>query len=313
MKRIGIIGSGNVGANSAFFMAENGTATVTLVDIREGLSEGKALDLLEAGPIRRYDTGIRGSADITAIRGSDIVVLAAGRVRSPGEGREALYRDNAPLVGELCREIRALAPGAVVINVVEPVDMLTLLAGRVLGFDRGRVLGVGGLLSSTRLRHLVSRALGVSPREVTGMVIGPHRPGMVVLEDTVRVSGVPVAQLLEPEALCAIVEETRRAGDTILELSERSTAYYAPSAAVAALARAVIRDGRTILPVSMRLDGEYGLRDIALSVPARIGAGGAESVIEVALGGREEKEFRDAAGDLRRSLERAGAGAGPGE
>lgn len=313
MKRIGIIGSGNVGANSAFFIAENGTATVTLVDIREGLSEGKALDMSEAGPLRRYDTGIRGGTDLAAIRGSDIVVLAAGRVRAPGQDRDALYRDNAPLVGDLCRQIRTLAPGAVVINVVEPVDMLTLLAVRALGFDRSRVLGVGGLLSSTRLRHLVSRALGISPREVTGMVIGPHRPGMVVLGDTVRASGIPVAQLLEPEVLCAIVEETRGAGDTILELAERSTAYYAPSAAVAALALAVVRDSRTVLPVSMRLDGEYGLRDIALSVPARVGAGGAQGIIEVAMSAEEEQQFRDAAGDLRRSLGRVEAADGTGE
>jgi malate dehydrogenase len=305
MKQVAIIGSGNVGANSAFFIAENRTASVTLVDIKEGLSVGKALDLLEAGPIRRYDTGIRGENDIDKIRGSDIVVIAAGRVRAPEQNRDDLYRDNASLVEKVCDDIKRLAPEAVVINVVEPVDMITLLVQKALGFDRKRVLGIGGLLSSTRLRFGVSQALGVSPREVTGMVIGPHRPSMVVLRNTVRVSGIPAEKLLSQDQFDSIVEEVRKAGDTILHMAQRSTSYYAPSAAVAALVEAIARDTGTILPVSFVLKGEYGMNDIAFSVPARIGAKGVDRVISVEMDAEETRGLNNAAEELRASLKRA--------
>ena len=302
MKRVGIIGSGNVGANSAFFIAENRTASVTLVDAKEGLSIGKALDLSEAGPIRRYSTEIWGGNDIEAIRDSDIVVIAAGKVRGADQSRDDLYRDNMPLTMRICQDIRRLAPNAVVLNVVEPVDMITLLVQKTLGFERTSVLGVGGLLSSTRLRFLVSHALGVSPREVTGMVVGPHRPCMVVLRDTVRVSGIPAEKLLSREQFDAIVDKVRKAGDTILQMAQHSTSYYAPSAAVAALAEAIVRDTKAILPVSFQLQGEYGLNDIAVSVPARIGARGVDQVVSVTMNEQEIREFQSAADELRASL-----------
>jgi malate dehydrogenase len=310
MKRVGVIGSGNVGANSAFFIAENRTASVTLVDVKEGLSAGKALDLLEAGPIRRYDTEIRGENDIEKIRDSDIVVIAAGRVRAPDQNRDDLYRDNASLMEKICKDIRRLAPNAVVINVVEPVDMITMLAQKALGFDRNRVMGVGGLLSSTRLRFGVSQALGVSPREVTAMVIGPHRPGMIVLRNTVRVSGIPVEMLLSAEQFDSIIDEARKAGDTILHMAQRSTSYYAPSAAIAALVEAIARNTRTILPVSILLQGEYGLSDIAVSVPASVGAKGVDRVISVEMSTDESRAFLDAAEELRSSLKRVTSLAG---
>jgi malate dehydrogenase len=305
MKKVSIIGSGNVGANSAFFIAENRSASVTLVDVREGLPQGKALDLSEAGPIRRYDTAIRGAGSIEDIRGSQIVVIAAGRVRNPNETRDDLYRDNAALMKIICEDIKRLTPDAVIINIVEPVDRITLLTQNLLGFDRRKVLGIGGLLSSTRLRFLVSNALGVSSREVTGMVVGPHRPCMVILRNTVRVSGIPIDKLLPKEELDAIIDEVRRAGDTILHLAEKSTAFYAPSAAVAALVEAVSRDTRTILPVSFRLQGEYGLSDIAVSVPACIGAGGVDRVVPVKMNASEEEEFQNAVSELRASINNA--------
>jgi malate dehydrogenase len=304
MKRVGIIGSGNVGANSAFFIAENRTASVTLVDIKEGLAVGKALDMLEAGPIRRYDTNIGGANDIKEIENCDIVVIAAGRVRAPDQSRDDLFRDNSRLIIRVCEDIKRLAPDAVVINMAEPVDMLTLLAQKTLGFDRMRVMGIGGLLSSTRLRYLVSISLGVSPREVTGMVIGPHRPSMVFLRDTIRVSGIPVAKLLPAQKLDAIVEEVRVAGDAILQMAQRSTAYYAPSAAVAALVEAIVRDTKAILPVSIRLEGEYGVGGIAVSIPAQIGEKGVERVFTVNMSLVEKKAFMEAADDLCASLNR---------
>jgi malate dehydrogenase len=304
MKRVGIIGSGNVGSNSAFFIAENRTASVVLIDVKEGLSVGKALDISEAGPIRSYDTEIRGENDIEKIRGSDIVVIATGRVRAPEQSRDELYRDNAPLAVQICKDIKRLTPEAVVINVMEPVDMITLLAQKILGFDRMRVLGVGGLLSSTRLRFLVSKSLGVSSRQVSGMVIGPHRPRMVILRDTVRVSGIPVEKLLTRDQFDAIADEVRKAGDTILQMAQRSTSYYAPSAAIAALVEAIARNTKVILPVSIKLQGEFGLDDIAVSVPACIGAKGVDHIMSIKMSAAEMEEFLSAADELRASLKR---------
>jgi malate dehydrogenase len=306
MKQVCVIGSGNVGANCAFFIAESRAASVLLVDVKQGLSTGKALDISEAGPIRRYSTAIRGTDDIGEIRGSSIAVIAAGRVRRSGESREDLYRDNGQMLPRICADIREFAAEAVVINVVEPVDMTTLLVQKLLGFDRMRVLGVGGLLSSTRLRYLVSTALGVSPREVTGMVVGPHSSDMVILRSTVRVSGIPAETLLTREQFDSIVTEVRRADDTILYMSRQSTAFYAPSAAIASLVDAIVRDTKAVLPVSMRLEGEYGQSGVAVSVPARISARGAEQIVEVEMSAGEHSEFQNATASLRASLEHAG-------
>jgi malate dehydrogenase len=304
MKKVGIIGSGNVGANAAFFIAENHTASVTLVDTKEGLSVGKSLDMLEAGPIRHYDTDINGADSIEGIRGSDIVVIAAGRVRAPDQSRDDLFKENSQPLLQVCEDIKKLAPDSVVINVMEPVDMITLLAQKSLGFDRGRVLGVGGLLSSMRLRYFISNELGVSSREVTGIVIGPHRPTMVFLRDTIRVSGIPVDRLLPTEKIDSILSEVRKAGDDILHMAQLSTAYYAPSAAVAGLAAAIARDSKEILPVSLRLQGEYGLGGVAMSVPAQIGSNGVDRIVAVKMSQAETRELVDAANDLCASLAR---------
>jgi malate dehydrogenase len=301
MKHVSIVGGGNVGTNTAFFVAENRTASVTLVDVKQGMTTGKALDLMEAGPLRRYDTTITGADDIASIQGSDVVVIAAGRVRHPGEDRTDLFRDNSKTVRSICEAIKTLAPGAVVINVVEPIDLLTLLAQQTLGFERFRVMGVGGLLSSTRLRHLVSHAFGVSPREVTGLVIGPHRRTMVFLRDTIRISGVPATVLLDAATLDGLMEEARAAGDTILTLAQRSTAYYGPSAATAALIEAIVRDTHAIVPVSIRCQGEYGVKDLAVGVPAAVGASGVERVLELRLSEAESQAFHSAVSELELS------------
>jgi malate dehydrogenase len=302
MKRVSIIGGGNVGTNTAFFLAENGTAPVTLVDIKEGVPVGKALDLMEAGPLRGYDTMIEGTNDVERIAGSDVVLIAAGRVRQPGERRGDLYKDNADNVREICGHIKRLAPGAVVVNVVEPVDALTLLIQEELGLDRHRVLGVGGLLSSTRIRYLVSTALQISPREATALIIGPHRRSMVVLRDSIRVSGIPAETLLGRERLDEIIEDARGAGDAILEMAQHSTSYYAPSAAAVTLIEAVVRNTHAILPVSLRLEGEYGVKGLCVGVPAMIGQDGVEKIIEVRLTDDEKRAFAAAIDELKAAI-----------
>ncbi|MBI5381076.1 MAG: malate dehydrogenase [Opitutae bacterium] len=299
MKRVSIVGSGNVGTNIAFFVAENRTADVVLIDIKDGVAAGKSLDLMEAGPVRGYATSIRGSNRADDLAGSDIVIIAAGRVRKPGERREDLFRDNAPLVRSIANDIRRLAPQALVINLVEPIDLLTLLIQETLGAERFRVMGVGGLLSATRIRYLVSQALGVSPREVTGLVIGPHHPSMVFLRDTIRVSGIPVATLLDETWLGQLIEEARNAGDTILQLAQRSTSYYAPSAAAATLVDAIVCNTQALLPVSVRCEGEYGIHGLAIGVPVLVGEKGVTRILQLPLPESERTAFQQAAAELR--------------
>ena len=309
MKRISIIGSGNVGTNTAFFIAERRATDVLLVDIKDGVAAGKSLDLMEAGPLRGYVTSMRGSVRIDDIAGSDIVIIAAGRVRKPGERREDLYRENAATVRAIAQGIRRLAPGAVVINIVEPIDLLTLLVQETMEVDRFKVLGVGGLLSSTRLRYLVSKELGVSPREVTGLIIGPHHPSMVFLRDTVRVSGIPAATLLGNERLRQLIEEARNAGDTILQLAQRSTSYYAPSAAAATLVDAIVCNANALLPVSVRCEGEYGVKGLAIGVPAYVGERGVARILELKLAPADRDAFNAAAAALKTAHDSLAAGA----
>ncbi len=309
MKRISIIGSGNVGTNTAFFIAETRTADVLLVDIKEGIAAGKALDLMEAGPVRGYATSIRGTVRIDDIAGSDVVIIAAGVTRKPGQQREDLYRENAPIVSSIAQNIRRIAPGAVVINVVEPIDLLTLLVQETLGADRFKVMGVGGLLSSTRIRFLVSKALGVSPREVTGLIIGPHHPSMVFLKDTIRVSGIPAEALLGEARLRELIEEARNAGDFILQLTQRSSSFYASCAATAALVEAIVCNTRALLPVSVRCDGEYGIKGLAIGVPAYIGEGGVAGIVELKLSSADREAFDKAAAALGTAHDNINAGA----
>lgn len=309
MKRISIIGSGNVGTNTAFFIAERRATDVLLVDIKDGVAAGKSLDLMEAGPVRDYVTAIRGSVRIDDIAGSDIVIIAAGRVRKPGERREDLYRDNAPNVRAISRDIRRLAPDAVVINIVEPIDLLTLLIQETLGADRFKVMGVGGLLSSTRIRYLVSKALGVSPREVTGLIIGPHHPSMVFLRDTIRVSGIPAAALLSETQLLQLIEDARNAGDTILHLAQRSTSYYAPSAAAAVLVDAIVCNTKALLPVSVRCEGEYGVQGLAIGVPAFVGEHGVARILQLKLSAADRDAFDRAAAALKAAHDSLAVGA----
>ena len=312
MKRISIIGSGNVGTNTAFFIAERRATDVLLVDIKDGVAAGKSLDLMEAGPVRGYVTAIRGSVRIDDIAGSDIVIIAAGRVRKPGEQREDLYRENATNVRAIAQAVRRLAPDAVVINIVEPIDLLTLLVQETLGTDRFKVMGVGGLLSSTRIRYLVSKALGVSPREVTGLIIGPHHPSMVFLRDTIRVSGIPAAALLSEAKLLELIEDARNAGDTILQLAQRSTSYYAPSAAAAVLVDAIVCNTKALLPVSVRCEGEYGVHGLAIGVPAFVGERGVDRILQLKLSAADRDAFDRAAVALRAAHDSLAVRTGPG-
>ena len=295
MARVSIIGGGNVGANAGFFIAEKGVTDVLLVDIQPGLSRGKMLDIMEAAPIRRYRNTLSGSDSLEDIGGSQLVVVAAGAIRAPGMRREDLYEKNAGLIRELAPRIARFAPECTVVIATEPVDSLTTLFARESGMPRTRVLGLGGILDSTRLRALIARELDVSMEIVSAMVIGRHSDDMICLPRYCSVSGVPLPLLLAPDRIASLVEETRTAGDLVVEMAKRSSSYYAPSAAVAELADSIHMNLNRIFPVSVLLEGEYGARGAALSLPAVIGEKGVVRVLTPELTPQEKAVFLESA------------------
>lgn len=299
MKKVSIVGSGNVGVNSAFYIAESAAANVVLVDVQEGISAGKALDLMEAAPIRRYRTMIEGRDDIAAIAGSDVVVLAAGLIRAPGRDRSEHFQENAATARAISADIARHAPDAAVIVATEPVDAMVQVVVEATGFDRLRVMGVGGILDSMRMASFIADALSVSPRDINTLVIGSHTSRMVPLPFYARVNGVEIGQLMDAQTVGRIVDDTRRAGDVIVDLAKRANAYYAPSAAIATLAEAICLDLHLVRSVSVLLKGEYGIEDVALSVPCKLGAGGVQQIITLDLNEEDRQAFAASAGPVR--------------
>jgi malate dehydrogenase len=307
MASVSIVGSGNVGANTAFFIAERGIEQVLLHDIRPGLATGKALDMMQASPLRRYRNRVTSAQSLEEIAGSEVVVLAAGMVRKPGMKREQLFEQNLHLVEELAPEVARLAPQGKLIVATEPVDLITAAVLERSGFPRERVFGIGGCLDATRLRYAVARELGISTEDVTATVIGRHSDAMIVLPRYCTVSGVPLPQLLAPGRVAALVEEVRGAGDLIVSMAQRSSSFYAPSAAAADLVDAIHMDLRRVLCVSVGLQGEYGVRGVAMSLPAVVGAAGILRVLAPQLAPGELERFRESASQLQGILGKGGA------
>ena len=300
MTEIGIIGSGSTGANIAFFIAEKGVADVCLYDVKEGLSTGKALDMMEAAPIRGYETSIRGSDSLDEVSSADIAVIAAGTIRSPGMKREELFESNRAAISESAAALKGSSSRVIIVT--EPVDALTALFIEESGLPHHRVMGLGGTLDSMRLRYLLAEELGVAAENVTATVIGPHSDGMLPLPRYCSVSGLPVDQLIAPDRLRAIFDETRAAGDRIVEEAKRANAYYAPAAAAADLIEAVYRDTRRTISVSLMFTGQYGIKDTVMSLPAVIGREGLVTVREPRLTNEEKKKLAQAAQTVNRTL-----------
>ncbi len=302
MHYVSVIGSGNVGANTAFFIAEKGITDVALYDLREGTAAGKALDMMEAAPIRKYRGRIRAVDSLEAIADSEMVILAAGQVRKPGMKREDLFGANREVVTALAPEIGRLAPHAKVLVATEPVDMITAEVVRLSGLDRRQVMGIGGCLDATRLRFFASQELGLSAENISALVIGRHSDAMIVLLRYCSVSGLPLTGLLSAEQLERIEEKTRRAGGLIVSMAQRASAFYAPSAAVADLVDSIHMDLRRVIPVSLLFQGEYGISGVAMSLPAVIGREGIERVLTPALTGEEERQLKRSAGELQAAM-----------
>ncbi|GAH25855.1 malate dehydrogenase [subsurface metagenome] len=303
MKKISIIGAGNVGSTTAFYIAEKNFSDVMLIDIAEGRAKGKALDLMEAAPVRNYDTKIDGSDNIEDIAGSDVVVITAGHVRKPEMSRLDLLEVNAQVIEPIIQKIKQYTPTAIIINITEPVDALTYYIWKKGGFESKKIIGMTGVLDTTRLREFISKELQVSTADTTALVIGGHHDYMAILPRYARVEGIPITQLLPKEKINKIIKHTREAGTEILSYLKTATAHYAPAAAIAEMVEAIIKDTRSILCVSACLQGEYGIKDLCLGVPAIIGANGVEKVIELQLTIEERQQFEESETVIRKAVE----------
>lgn len=301
MRKVTVVGAGNVGAQAAFCLSEMEMADVVLIDIVEGMPQGKALDMFEGTPVRGVDCKLTGTNDWAAMAGSAAVVVTAGLARKPGMSRSDLLAKNAEIIGGIADQIRTHAPEAFVIVVTNPLDAMTYLTFRRTGFPAQKVMGMAGVLDSTRFRSFIAMELGVSVLDVQAMVLGGHGDSMVPLTRYANVAGVPVSQLIPKERLEAIVQRTRDGGAEIVALLKSGSAYYAPGASAAQMVEAILKDRRRILPVSAYLDGAYGMKGIYIGVPVRLGARGVEEIIELDLN-PEEKEALRLSGDGVTSL-----------
>ena len=290
MAAIGIIGGGNLGANTAFFAAEKAVGDVRLYDVQEGVPIGKALDMMEAAPVRRYQHKVTGTNDLSDVIGTEVAIVAAGEKRSPGMKRSDLAGTNSAVVGPIAEALAGYA--GVVIVATEPVDAMTALVVERSGISWSRVLGVGGVLDSLRLQQAIAAELGVAPEDVAATVIGPHSDEMLILSRYTSVGGVPVEMLISRKRLEEIFDEVRGAGDTILQLAGRTSAYYGPAAAATDLADAVIRDSKRIFSVSLMLSGQFGISGRALSLPVVVTVAGIARVLEPQLTPAEENALR---------------------
>ena len=300
-KKVSIIGAGNVGASAAERIALRRLADVVMVDIVEGLPQGKALDLNEAGPVDGYDVRLTGSNGYDETRDSDVVVITSGLPRKPGMSRDDLLQKNFEIVKSVTQEVARRSPRAILIIVSNPLDAMAWTALKVSGFPRERVLGMAGVLDSARMRFFIADALGVSVENTHAFVLGGHGDSMVPLPRYSTVSGIPITELLPKERIDAIVQRTRDGGIEVVNLLKSGSAYYAPASSIVQMVEAILLDEHKILPCAIYLNGEYGYKDLFIGVPARLGSQGLEKVIEIKLTA-EEKSALDRSAESVREL-----------
>ncbi|MBM4030291.1 MAG: malate dehydrogenase [Planctomycetes bacterium] len=299
-----VFGAGNVGATVAQGIVEKELADVVLLDVVEGLPQGKALDMAEAAPVEGYDARIVGSNNTTDAAGADLVVITAGIARKPGMSRDDLLATNAKIVGGIADAVRQHAPEAIVVVVTNPLDVMTWLVFERTGFAPERVMGMAGVLDSARFRTFIAMELGVSVKDVEAMVLGGHGDSMVPLPRYATVGGVPLAALLPAERIEALIQRTRNGGAEVVALLKTGSAYYAPASSTVAMVGSILRDERRVLPACVRLDGQYGLRDVFAGVPVVLGDGGVEMVVELELSPDERKALHASADEVRATYAR---------
>jgi len=297
-QKVTVVGAGNVGATVAQRIVEKEIADVVLIDIIPGVPQGKSLDILESAPVERFDAKMTGSNSYEAAAGSEVVVITAGVPRKPGMSRDDLVATNESIVGDVVRKVLPGSPGAVLIVVSNPLDAMCEVARRASRLPRERVFGMAGVLDSARMRYFLAEALGVSVESTQAFVLGGHGDTMVPLPRYSTAGGIPVTELLPREKIDAIVARTRDGGIEIVN-HLKTSAWYAPSSAVVEMVDAVVKDKKKILPCAAYLQGEYGMRDVYLGVPVKLGRGGVEQVIEFELTAQEKAALEKSAGHVR--------------
>jgi malate dehydrogenase len=303
VNKITVVGAGNVGATTAQRLAEKELARqVVMVDIAEGIPQGKGLDQWESAPIEGFDSRVIGTNGYDETADSDIVVVTAGIARKPGMSRDDLLNTNAGIVKAVSEQIKRTSPKAIIVMVSNPLDVMAYVALRVTGFPRERVLGMAGVLDTARYRAFLAEAMDVSVRDIQAMVLGGHGDTMVPLISYTTVSGIPVTQLIDQQKLDAIVERTRNGGAEIVKYLKTGSAYYAPSAAAVQMCEAIVLDQKRILPCAAWLQGEYGMSDLFLGVPCKLGRGGLERIIEVELTADERAALEKSADAVREPM-----------
>ena len=287
-KKITVVGAGNVGATTAQRLVERGYADIVILDIIEGLPQGKGLDLLEAGPVIGYDSRIFGTNDYADTADSDICIITAGIARKPGMSRDDLLFTNMKIVGDVSKNLVQHSPKCILIVVSNPLDAMAHLAYKLSGFPRERVIGMAGILDTSRFRTFIAQELKVSVEDVSAYILGGHGDTMVPLVRLTTVGGLPLTQLLPKKTIEGLVQRTRDGGAEIVQLLKAGSAFYAPSAAVAQMVDAIVLDKRQVLPCAAYLQGEYGINDLFVGVPVKLGAGGIEEIIDFKLDSGEQ-------------------------
>jgi len=304
--KISIIGAGNVGATSAQRIVERGYADVVLVDIVEGLPQGKALDILQSAPVINFNTAITGSNDYKDTAGSEVVIVTAGLFRKPGMTRDQLLAANAEIVSGVIGKVVKYSPQCVILMVSNPLDAMTYLAVKASRFPRKRVVGMSGVLDSARLSTFIASELKVSPEDISAWVLGAHGLNMVVIPRLTTVRGQPLTELLPKETIDKLVERTIHGGREIVDLLKMGSAFYAPSAGIARMAESIVLDKKETLPCATLLDGEYGIKDSVIGVPLKLGKGGIEQIVEFDLSAGEKQKLYDSAEGIKELIKQLG-------
>jgi malate dehydrogenase len=300
LEKIVVVGAGNVGATAAQRLAEKSLARrIIMVDVIDGVPQGKALDQWQSGPIEGFDARITGAQTYEEAAGAEVVVVSAGIARKPGMSRDDLVKTNAGIVRSVSEQIARVAPRSIVVVVSNPLDVMCYVVKKTTGFPRERVIGMAGVLDTARYRMFLSEALDVSVEDIQAMVLGGHGDTMVPLVSYTTVSGIPVSQLIDAGKLTSIVDRTRNGGAEIVAFLKTGSAYYAPSAAAVQMVEAIALDKKRILPCSAWLQGEFGLRDVFCGVPCKLGRAGLEQILEIKLSDAEREELHKSAEAVR--------------
>ncbi len=299
LPKITVVGAGNVGATAAHLLALKGLGNITLIDIVDGVPQGKALDIQSSAPVEGFQGRVVGSTNMEDLAGSQLIIVTAGMPRKPGMTRDDLLAANANIIGPIAEKAGKLAPDTIFMNVTNPLDVMVALVQEKSGLPQERVLGMAGVLDSARLRTFIALRLDVDPSSVDAMILGSHGDLMVPIKSSITVAGKPLSELLPDDEINALLDRAKNGGAEIVKLLKTGSAFYAPASGAVQMAEAILKDTKQILPVCAKLNGEYGLNDVCIGVPAQLGAKGVERIIEQEITDQERAELLASADQVR--------------